>query len=148
MITIETVWGVDTAAAFANPLLAEHYEELCTDKSMKLSPDWDKYYTLAEQDALVMQFAFDEHRCIGYSICFLSSHAHYKDTLLAWNDLLFLHKDYRGGSAGARLMKATALACKEVGATKLLWHAKPGTALDAVLAKREKLFEKVYAQAL
>ena len=148
MIVVDRVYTVDCAKHYVEPLLAAHYEELCTDKSMVLSPDWGKYNALYDSDSLVMQFVFDGNLCVGYSICFLSPHAHYKDTTIAWNDLLFLHKDYRGGSAGSRLMKATVLACKEAGATKLLWHAKPGTTLDAVLAKREKLFEKVYAQAL
>lgn len=153
MITVQEINRLAAMRHWIDPLLESHYDELCTDKAMVLNPDWERYAAMLAAGNLVMVAAFDDDRpgfgnCVGYTFCFLSPHIHYKDTLVAWNDVLFLHKDYRTGSAGSRLMKATALACAQRGVKKLLWHAKPGTALDTIMAKRRPLFEKVYAQDL
>ena len=129
-------------------MLDEHYAELCTDKSMVLNPDWARYNALDDQGLLIMTGVFDGALCVGYEMCFMQPHIHYKDTVVAWSDVLLVRKAYRDTSAGGRLMLATAAACKARGAHKLLRHAKPGTALDLMLASRKPPFEHVYAQEL
>ncbi len=144
----DIVYTVAGARHFIEPMLALHYDELCTDKSMQLAPDWGKYEAMYGADALVITVVFDGNVCVGYEVCFLQPHVHYRGTVVAWSDVLFVHKAYRNTTAGGRLMLATAKECKARGAHKLLRHAKPNTALDTMLAARGPAFEHVYAQTL
>lgn len=110
-------------------LLALHYEELTKHKDVvKLKPDWGKYEALDAQGALPIYTARDAGRLIGYAIFFLAFHLHYSDVLCATNDVLFLHPDYRQGSAGLRLVRyADDDLSNRVEADRIFWHLKFNT---------------------
>ena len=61
---------------------------------------------------------------MGYSIFFITNHLHYKSTVYANNDLLYLHPDYRKGSMGLKLIKASEKFLKDKKVDKILWHIK------------------------
>ena len=68
--------------------------------------------------------ARDEGKLVGYSIFFITNHLHYKSTVYANNDLLYLHPDYRKGSLGIKFIKASEIYLKNRGVAKILWHIK------------------------
>ena len=78
------------------PLLALHYEELCLNKeAMVLAPDWGRYYALEKLNKLLIFTARDAGKLIGYSVFFADVHIHYGASLVAVNDVIFVHQDYR-----------------------------------------------------
>jgi len=117
-------------------LLVEHREELATDKAlMVLKPDFDKYYAMDDLGALLVIGAYRGGRLIGYSVNIISQNLHYADLRQCQNDVLFLTKDERRGSAGLRLIRKTQEMARLEGAKIMLWHAKPETNLDQLMPR-------------
>lgn len=132
-------------------LLKLHWDESSRNKHvMVLKPDWDAYLNLDKLNRLVTLLAVDNNdEIIGYSCNILSQHIHYADLSVAYNDVLFLHPDYRNSSIGLKLIKETEKKCKERGAQLFLWHAKQNTALDAILPRMGcKVQEIIYSKEL
>lgn len=126
----------------AEALLEAHWEEVALNKRvMKLDPHWKRYYALEEQGMLMIIGLFAVQRrprvetLVGYSVNFITEHMHYAGLRLCQNDLLFVHREWRRGRHGLQLILATEQLGKERGAQLMLWHAKQGTALDALLPR-------------
>jgi len=119
------------------PLLIEHREELTTDKGlMILAPNVEAYRQAEEAGTLFALVARCDGRIVGYSVNFLGQHLHYSGLTVAQNDVLFVTRSARA-TTGLRLLTATRKAAAAHGAQVMTWHAKPGTALEAILRKRE-----------
>ncbi len=120
----------------AQQLFAAHWDEIALNKGMMvLKPDAERYQALEASGVLFALSAYVGDRLIGYSVNFLMRHLHYADLVYAQNDLLFIDKDYRASRAGLALIRATEAHAKAKGAQMLIWHAKPGTALEALLPR-------------
>lgn len=101
----------------------EHYTQLFTNEFMKLykihwkeigafnkqkiklSPDWDKYRTMGKQNNLITFTIRDNETLIGYNIFIITHHHHYKNTIIAENDILYLKPKYRKGFTGYKFIK-------------------------------------------
>jgi hypothetical protein len=107
-------------------LLRLHYEEIALDRDhIPLDPDWERYEALCDRGNLFVATARnEEQQLIGYSIFFVLNHLHYKSTLVASNDVLYLHPDYRKGTTGIKLIKISESELKRMGVTKICWHIK------------------------
>lgn len=82
------------------PLLKSHYDEIAHFKDIPLEPDFEKYLKLEELDGIRVYTARDENqKLIGYSVFFLSHNIHYKSSLQAVQDVLFIHPSNRGSGA-------------------------------------------------
>jgi hypothetical protein len=128
----------------AQVLLEQHYQELTLHKEyIKLSVDWDKYYKLESAGGFVLITARDKGKLIGYSAFFISNHIHYKNTKIAMNDVLFLHKDYRKGSAGIKLIKESEKIMKELNVSKIIWHVKLSNDFTPILKRMGYVVEEV-----
>ena len=55
--------------------------------------------------------------------------------LYCHNDVLFVAKEYRRGRLGLGLIRATEREAKKRGAQMVSWHAKQGTALEALMPR-------------
>jgi hypothetical protein len=106
-------------------LMEEHYQEITLYKDkVKLDPDWIAYKTMEDKNQFFLFTARVDGELIGYSAFFLKPHIHYKDLLVASNDVLFLNKKYRSGLTGIKLIKYSEQKLKEIGANKVTWHVK------------------------
>lgn len=107
------------------PLLELHYQEVALHKeAIPLAPIWEKYRHLEAAGAFVLYAARDAGRLVGYSAFFINEHLHYGSTVVAHNDVIFLHPDVRRGAAGIRLIKFSEQALRERGVRKVTWHVK------------------------
>jgi hypothetical protein len=107
------------------PLIELHYEELTLHKQVvKLDPDWDRYKSLADQKMITIITARDKGILIGYSLFFVNSHIHYKNNVMANNDVLYLHPDYRQGRTGLKLIRKCEQVLQEQQVDKIIWHVK------------------------
>jgi hypothetical protein len=117
------------------PLLEMHYQELTLNKDkIKLDPIWDRYVSLANSHLLEIYTARDEGKLVGYSAFFVQSHIHYSSTVVASNDVLFLHIDARKKpTVGIRLIKFCEQQLKDKGVHKITFHAKLTNELRTIL---------------
>ena len=107
------------------PLIELHYEELTLHKQVvKLDPDWNRYKSLADQNMITIITARDKGILIGYSLFFVNSHIHYKNNIMANNDVLYLHPDYRQGRTGLKLIRKCEQVLQEQQVDKIVWHVK------------------------
>ncbi len=120
---------VDKVKPEIQSLLALHYEELTLHKDLvKLDVDWHYYRTMEASGKLLVLTARCAEALVGYAVFVLCvSHPHYRDLSVASNDVLFLHKDFRKGFSGVRLIKESEKILAKCGYQKILWHVKQGT---------------------
>jgi GNAT superfamily N-acetyltransferase len=106
-------------------LIKLHYDEVALHKeSIPLDPDWARYKVLEDNGMLFIATARDQSQLVGYSVFFVTRHMHYNSTLMASNDILYLHPDYRQGMSGIKLIKFSESELKKRNITKVLWHIK------------------------
>lgn len=131
-------------------LVQAHYSELVKLKEIfVVNGDYDKYNDLEKSGRLFTLRAFKNKMPVGYSINILETHLHYKDVLVCYNDLLFIHPEYRATPLGLKLIRETEKQAKESGAEVMLWHAKPNTPLDKILPRLgNRLHENIYLKEL
>ena len=131
-------------------LIELHWEEIALNKdSIKLNPDWDAYYSLEDQGKLKIFTARDGNTLVGYFVVILGNNIHYKDHLFANNDIIYLHKDFRKGFAGVRLIKFAEACLKEDGVSVLTINTKIHQPFDKVLERLKfKPIERVYSKYL
>jgi hypothetical protein len=132
----------------AAPMLQAHWQEVALHKGlMVLKPDIEAYREMEAKGQLVSLGAFLGEQPIGYSINLLHKHLHYADLTVAQNDLLFVIPEHRKGLAGHLLIRWTERTVRAHGARLMLWHAKPGTALESLMPRlgygvQDTLFSK------
>ena len=128
--------NVDEMLANAGALFSEHWEEVALNKQvMVLKPDEQKYRTMEANGMLLILGAFCDGKVVGYSVNFVTNHPHYADLIVCNNDLLFVTEDKRCGRLGLQLIRATEKEAKQRGVQLMLWHAKPGTALETMMPR-------------
>lgn len=134
----------------AEALLELHWEEIALNKhAIKLNPDWDAYYQLEDTGHLKIFTARSDGKLVGYFVVICRNHLHYKDDVFAFNDVLYLHKDYRKGLAGAKLMKFAEKCLKEDGISVLVVNTKRHKPFDILLSwLGYKHAENVYTKLL
>lgn len=142
--------GSFTEIFFKIPLLMAHYDELVKLKDIfVLDGDYERYSNLEESGNLITLLAFENETLVGYSLSILNTHLHYKDVLVCYNDLLFIHPSKRNSPLGLRLIKETEKEAREAGAEVMLWHAKPDTPLDKILPRLgNRKHENIYLKEL
>ena len=97
-------------------LLTMHWQELARHKDeIRLSVDWDAYKALELADILHMTTVREDGKLIGYIVIFVAPSLHYKEHVMAKDDVLFLHPDYRGTRAFISLLKFTETYLEKLG---------------------------------
>jgi GNAT superfamily N-acetyltransferase len=139
-----------TCANDAKDLLQSHWEEIAINKDViKLNPDWDAYYSLEDAGILKIFTARSDGLLVGYFVVLCRTHIHYKDHVFAANDILYLHKDYRKGLTGAKLMKFAEKCLQEDGVSVLVVNTKRHRPFDSLLNwLGYKHVENVYSKLL
>lgn len=90
----------------AVPLLEQHWAEITHDKmKMKLNPDIAAYKALDQVGQLLIITARSDGKLIGYIIFIVCTHLHYKDILVATDDIHYIHPEFRKGLIGYKLFR-------------------------------------------
>ena len=131
-------------------LIELHWSEIALNQdNIKLNPDWSAYHSLEEQGKLKIFTARNGDRLVGYFVVIVGNNIHYKDHLFATNDIIYMHKDYRKGFAGIRLIKFAERHLKEDGVSVLTINTKIHQPFDAVLERLKfNMVERVYSKYL
>lgn len=130
------------------PLIKRHWEEIALNKdAIKLNPDWKEYARLSDSGALRIYTAREDGELVGYFVVIVSKSIHYKDHLFANNDIIFIDKEHRKGTAGIRLIKYAVEQLEAEGITLININTKVHQAFDVVLERQGfNLIERVYSK--
>lgn len=80
-----------------SPLLFKHYKEIAHFQDIPLDPDFDLYTTVDKTGNLrVFTAREDDGRIIGYAVFFVRANIHYKSSLQAVQDIIYIDKEVRG----------------------------------------------------
>lgn len=106
-------------------LLESHWLEVGTDRD-KIPMDVDEvqYGYFAACGQLHVVVARSEGRLVGYHSTYVKPHIRYKSTLMGFVDVYFLHKDFRCGMTGVKLLKFAETSLKARGVKKIITSTK------------------------
>lgn len=132
----------------AGPLIKLHWDEIALNQDkIKLNPDWEAYQKLEDDNRLKIFTARNGKQLVGYFVVILGANIHYKDHVFASNDIIYLHKDYRKGFVGIRLIKFAEKCLKDDGVSVLLINTKIHRPFDKLLERLKfKPIERVYSK--
>lgn len=115
-------------------LLDAHYQELSVTKHYKLNPIFEIYQANEKHGKCRVILCKDDNVIIGYIVFFIDSNLHYKDCLLASEDIYYLKPEYRKGRTGIKMFKYAEEYLKSLGVNMIKYSTK-------VHSDNSKLFE-------
>lgn len=108
----------------------EHWEEVGHYKDIPIDMQWDKYKFIQDAGKLrcytiraPLNQEFTESVLQGYAFFIVDHHMHYKHTIVASQDILYVRKPYRG--IGKSFLAWCDEQLKLEGVTTVTHHAKP-----------------------
>lgn len=86
---------------------------------------------------------------VGYQVYIVTPHLHYKSSLTALSDVLYLAPEHRQGTTGIRLMKAAEEALVKRGVQKVVQNVKLKNDWGLILERMGySPIERIYAKML
>jgi len=102
-------------------LSVDHWKEVAIDQEeVPLDPDWDTYEMADSIGKIIFVSARDSGKMVGYSIWAIVKPLHFKSTLYAQNDVIYMKPEYRGRH-GLELIRESERFVKARGVKKILW---------------------------
>lgn len=135
-------------ACEALPLMASHWQEIAHFKDIPLDPEFDAYYEMEKLGGLRL-YTFRKDRALrGYAIFFVRYNAHYKTSLQAQQDVLYLDPKERGFNA-IKFLKYCDAELKAEGVQAVYHHVKAAHNFGLILQRQGyELVDLVYAKRL
>lgn len=115
------------------PILYEHYKEISHYQDIKLEPNLREYFKLENLGILKIYTVREEKELIGYAIFFVKHNIHYKSSLQANQDIIYIRKDRRG--FGRKFIKWCDERLKELGVQVVYQHIKHAHDWSPILEK-------------
>lgn len=92
-------------AGEALPLFRDHHNEVTAFPDIKLDPDYDQYKIFSASGMLRCYTARENGTLVGYAFFFVRAAPHYKGSIQAVADILYLAPALRKGFAGPRFIR-------------------------------------------
>lgn len=103
------------------PMFPDHWKELgLFQDKMPLDPNYNIYWMREAAGELIMPILRKNGKIIGYWPTFVAPGLHYKTTLTATMDILWIHPDHRGDGAAKKLHDVLKAELKRRGVK--VWH--------------------------
>ena len=90
--------------AEGKPLLEKHWAEIAHYKDISLDPEWQTYTSLEDAGFLRAYTLRDRGELKGYAVFLVKTNAHYRTSLQAHQDILYVDPEYRQAMLGARFL--------------------------------------------
>lgn len=111
------IWGELT------PLLQSHWKEIAHYQDIPLDVDVDRYNAIEESGSLkLFTVRSDSGQLIGYAAYFLNYNLHYKTSLQAIQDVIYIDPSHRG--IGREFIMACDRALQKLGVQAVYHHVK------------------------
>lgn len=129
------------------PLLELHWREIAHYQDILLEPDWESYKKCEEQGFLRVYTARNAGLLVGYGVYFVRYNLHYRSSLQASQDILFIHPDFRG--RGGRFIAYCDAQLREEGVQAVYHHVKAAHNFGPLLERMGyALVDLIYAKRL
>jgi GNAT superfamily N-acetyltransferase len=131
----------------AMPLLTKHWLEISNYKDIILNVDHNYYQTMEDEDSLRIFTARDEatNEMVGYLLYTVGYNPHYKDSLQASVDVVYIDPERRG--FGMKFMKWCDERLKQEGVEIVYHHVKLAHDFGPVLKRMGyKPIETIYGK--
>jgi hypothetical protein len=131
----------------AMQLFKNHYDEIAERTDViELDPNMEQYDVLFKKDMLEIHTIRDDGKLIGYSLWFITNHIHYKKSITASSDVLYISPNYRKGMLGYKFIKWTTEEIKKRNPQRIIFHVKPFLDYGRLLERiGGNFFEKIYS---
>lgn len=131
-------------------LCVRHWEEIALNKgAIALDPDWERYALLDGAGAIVLATARARREMVGYHLFLVSPHLHYRRSLTALSDVVYLAPEHRLGMAGIRLMRCAEAELRRRGVQRVVQNVKLHTDWGRVLERMGYApIERIYSKLL
>jgi len=130
-------------------LLDEHYAEVAHYKDIELDPDVEKYVRIDELGMLKVYTirVIGSQDLVGYGIFHVATSMHYRRTLVAMQDVLFITKPHRG--LGREFVAWCDSELKKSGVIAVYHHVKSKHDWSHILVNMGyELVDNIYAKRL
>lgn len=77
-------------------LTKKHYDEIANYKDIHLDIDIEQYLKIQSVGMLRLYVARVDYNIVGYAFYFIKNHLHYKKSIQAFQDCIFIDPDFRG----------------------------------------------------
>jgi hypothetical protein len=132
----------------ALPLLNAHWREITHYADIPLDPDIETYNKMEAIGALRCFTARDQGRLVGYAVFFIRHNLHYRSSLQAMQDVLFVLPEYRG-MLGIKLIRESERLLTSAGAQVLYHHVKRTNKVGELLVRMGyELIDEIYGKRL
>jgi GNAT superfamily N-acetyltransferase len=133
----------------AGSLLEKHWHEIAHWKDIVLDPDIG-FYAAGEAAGLIRCYtARDGDNLVGYVVFFVRHNPHYRASLQAVQDVLFLLPEYRSGMAGVRLIREAERYLASEGVQVVYHHVKRTNKVGELLVRLGyEIVDEIYAKRL
>lgn len=106
-------------------LLKRHHAELALDQEeVEYAPDWERYDRLDKLGHLSIVTLREKGIIVGYCVTHVMPELHYKTTLTATMDILWVAPEYRENMGGLRLMREVHRELKRRGVKRVYMGSK------------------------
>jgi GNAT superfamily N-acetyltransferase len=107
------------------PLFEIHRQEITFYKDILLNPDYEAYAKIEKAGLTRVYTARDDsNKLIGYAVFFVKGNLHYKQSLVATEDIIYVAQEYRRGTIGTRLIKFCDDELRKLGVQVVSHHVK------------------------
>lgn len=111
-------------------LLHDHWHEVAHFTDIPLEPDWDAYAQVEQSGRLKIFTVRIAGELVGYAAYILNHNPHYKSSLQAVQDILFLSPAHRKARIGANLIIYADAYFRGQGVQAVYQHSKAKKELD------------------
>lgn len=127
--------SVEAVLEEIKPLLVKHWEEVSFYKDIPLDPDYESYIKIEEAGNLRVYTARDEDNVlVGYAVFFIRANLHYRTSVQAVQDIIFIDPEKRG--FGVKFILWTEEQLRAEGISVVFQHLKVSTPHTIELFKR------------
>jgi GNAT superfamily N-acetyltransferase len=132
----------------ARPLLEEHWLEIAHYKDIILDPDYEAYKASEDAGFVRCYTSRDESgKLVGYALYFVRTNPHYRTSIQASQDILFVSKNHRG--MGGRFIKWCDEQLRSEGVQVVYHHIKQAHNFGPMLERfGYELVDLIYARRL
>lgn len=131
------------------PLLERHWREIARYQDIPLDPDEDRYLGLEEAGILRCYTCRVGEELVGYGIYVVQANAHYKGSLQAHQDVLFLAPEYRKSRIGVGLIRFADDELRAEGVQCVYQHVKEAHNFGPLLERLGyELVDHIYGRRL
>jgi GNAT superfamily N-acetyltransferase len=121
---------------YAAKLLESHWNEVAMFKDkIPLDPDYGSYMELEDSGALKIFIAEDDGTVIGYFAVICRHNIHYKTTLMAYNDVIYVSPQYRDRGVASGMMDFAEKCLREDGVRVMVVNTKTAHPFDSLLVR-------------